>query len=120
MLNSAEHEISKAHSCKNIRKISLFGAQISLECCFLFINVKIPTIVGILTFMSRKNTCSAEHEKSFITSGPGEPAFNFYPFLTSGLVHPIIWMSPFLILGGSGECFHFYCILHRNSCEQRV
>ena len=24
--------------------------------CFLFINVKMPTIVGILTFMSRKNS----------------------------------------------------------------
>ena len=35
-------------------------------------NVKMPTIVGILTFMSRKNfmLCRVEHEKSFITSGP--------------------------------------------------
>ena len=36
------------------------------------INVKMPTIVGILTFMSRINfvlSC-VEHEKSFITSGP--------------------------------------------------
>ena len=30
-----------------------------------------PTIVDILTFMSRINLCSVEHEKSFITSGPG-------------------------------------------------
>ena len=32
-----------------------------------------PTIVGILTFMSRKNFMlnSVEHEKCFITSGPG-------------------------------------------------
>ena len=32
-----------------------------------------PTIVGILTFMSRINSCSAELsiKKSFITSGPG-------------------------------------------------
>ena len=39
---------------------------------FLFINVKMPTIVGILTFMSRKNFMlnRVEHEKSFITSGP--------------------------------------------------
>ena len=38
---------------------------------FLLINVKMPTIVGILTFMSRKNSMlnSVEHEKSFITSG---------------------------------------------------
>ena len=39
---------------------------------FLFINVKMPIIVGILTFMSRKIFMlnSVEHEKSFITSGP--------------------------------------------------
>ena len=32
-----------------------------------------PTIVGILTFMSGKNfmLSGAEHEKSFITLGPG-------------------------------------------------
>ena len=42
---------------------------------FLLINVKMPTIVGILTFKSRKNFMlnSVEHEKSFITSGPGLP-----------------------------------------------
>ena len=38
---------------------------------FPLINVKMPTIVGILTFMSRKKfTLSlGDHEKSFITSG---------------------------------------------------
>ena len=39
----------------------------------MLINVKMPTIVGILTFMSRINfvlSC-VEHGKSFITSGPG-------------------------------------------------
>ena len=36
---------------------------------FLLINVKMPTIVGILTFMSMKNniTCLSEPEKSWIT-----------------------------------------------------
>ena len=36
------------------------------------LNVKMPTIVGILTFMSRKNFMLSwiEHEKSFITSRP--------------------------------------------------
>ena len=40
---------------------------------FLLINVRIPTIVGILTFISKKNFMLswAEHGKSFITSGPG-------------------------------------------------
>ena len=38
---------------------------------FPLINVKMPTIVGILTFMSMKNSMLSwvEHEKSFITSG---------------------------------------------------
>ena len=37
----------------------------------MLINVKMPTIVGILTFMSRINFMLSlvEHEKSFITSG---------------------------------------------------
>ena len=39
---------------------------------FLLIKVKMPTIVGILTFMSRKNSCSAELSmKKNIASGPG-------------------------------------------------
>ena len=38
----------------------------------LLINVKMPTIVGILTFMSRINfvLSQVEHEKSFVISGP--------------------------------------------------
>ena len=38
----------------------------------MLINVKMPTIVDILTFMSRINSCSAELsiQKSIITSGP--------------------------------------------------
>ena len=40
---------------------------------FLLMNVKMPTIVGIFTFVSRKNfmLSSVEHEIIFITSGPG-------------------------------------------------
>ena len=48
----------------------------------LLINVKMPTIDGILTFMSRINFMLnlGEHEKRFITSGPGdELPFNFRP-----------------------------------------
>ena len=38
----------------------------------MLINVKMPTIVGILTFMSMINfVFSWVDEKSFITSGPG-------------------------------------------------
>ena len=43
----------------------------------LLIIVKMPTIVGILTFISRINFVLSwvEHEKSFITSGPGDIEF---------------------------------------------
>ena len=55
------------------QEIELFsGSDKPLMLFFMFINVKMPTIVGILTFMSRKNfmlSC-VEHEIFFITSGP--------------------------------------------------
>ena len=39
---------------------------------FLLIYVKVPIIVGILTFISRKNSCSAELSMNFFyNSGPG-------------------------------------------------
>ena len=42
---------------------------------FTLINDKMPTIVGILTFMSGKISMSTElsMKKSFITSGPDRP-----------------------------------------------
>ena len=55
-------------------KFSTFQAQISLECYFFLpIDDKMPTIVGILTFISRIifMLSLVEHEKSFITSDPG-------------------------------------------------
>ena len=56
VLNSVEHEILNAHKYKNIKKFGLFKAQLSLECYFSsLIHVKMPTIVGILTFMSGEN-----------------------------------------------------------------
>ena len=55
MLNSAEHEILNTHKCKNINSIiSLSCSDKLIMLFFLLINVKMPTIVGILTFMSRK------------------------------------------------------------------
>ena len=58
MLNSTEHEKYLALSLSNVVFIML-------------INVNMPTIVGILTFMSRINFMLSwvEHEK-FITSWP--------------------------------------------------
>ena len=75
MLNSAEQEILNAHKYKNRKKFSTFlGSYKLLMLFFLFINVKMPTIVGILIFMNRKNfmlNC-VEHEKQFYNLGPGK------------------------------------------------
>ena len=46
---------------------------------FLFMNVKMPMIVGILTFMGRKKFMKVEHEKNFITSGHGFERIKHYP-----------------------------------------
>ena len=55
MLNSVEHEILNAHNYKNIKKFGFFlGSDKPRMLFFQLINVKMPTIVGILTFMSRK------------------------------------------------------------------
>ena len=50
-------------------KYRLLALDLSDIVFIMLINVKMPTIVGILTFMSRIHSCSAG--KSFITSGPG-------------------------------------------------
>ena len=56
MLNSIKHEILNAHKYKAIKKFSFFsGSGWPRMLFFLLINVKMPTIVGILTFMSWKN-----------------------------------------------------------------
>ena len=55
MLNSVEHEILNAHKYEKYLEIELFsGSHKPRMLFFLFINVKMPTTVGILTFMSRK------------------------------------------------------------------
>ena len=72
MLNSAELEILNDPKYENIQHFS--GLDKPRMLFFLLINVEMPTTVGILTFMSRKHFMlnSVEHEKSFITSGPGQ------------------------------------------------
>ena len=56
VLNSVEHEILNAHKYKNVKKLGLFKARLSLECYFFpLIHVKMPPIAGILTFMSGEN-----------------------------------------------------------------
>ena len=51
MLNSVKHELLNAHEYINIKK---FSSDRPILLFFLLINVKMPRIVGILTFMSRK------------------------------------------------------------------
>ena len=90
--------------------IQLFPCSIQLSTKFiLLINVKIPTIVSILTFISMINTkserptanifficryfkflsswnfvlCWVEHEKSFITSGPSHIHLHVQYFLNT-------------------------------------
>ena len=54
MLNSTQHEIPTAHNNKNAEKyIYLFAFKLSDVVFIMLIKVKVPTIVGILTFMSR-------------------------------------------------------------------
>ena len=52
---STEHEILNAHKYKFIKKSAFSGSDKPGILFFLLINVKMPTIVGILTFMNRKN-----------------------------------------------------------------
>ena len=45
---------------KNIKKFGCLGSDKPRMLFFPLMNVKMPTIVGILTFMSRKISCSVE------------------------------------------------------------
>ena len=54
-LSSVEHKILSARKYKVTRNKVLILAQISLVPFFLLINVKMPIIVGILTFIKTKN-----------------------------------------------------------------
>ena len=53
MLNLVEHKILNAHMYKKSQEIQhLLGSDKLNMKFFLFINVKMPTIVGILTFLT--------------------------------------------------------------------
>ena len=54
MLNSAEHEILNAHKYLNIKKFGFLSSVKPRMVFFPLIHVKMPTTVGILTFMSGK------------------------------------------------------------------
>ena len=55
ILNSAEHEISTDHKKLKYRQIKILALSLSDAVFIMLINVKMPTIVGILKFMSRIN-----------------------------------------------------------------
>ena len=67
MPNSTEHRIS----LKFFKIKSFLAFKLSYVVFIMLINVKMPTIVGILTFKSMINFMLSwvEHKKSFITSG---------------------------------------------------
>ena len=60
LLSLANHVILNAHKIKMSTNAAFLGSDKPRILFFLLINVKMPTRVGILTFMSRKNSCLAE------------------------------------------------------------
>ena len=61
MLNSTEHEISTALKNFKCRKIvTILDFKLSDVVFIMLITVKMPTFVGILTFISMIDSCSAE------------------------------------------------------------
>ena len=78
MLNSAENEICSANKKLNTSNLNFLPVMQSWEWNFFQrINIKMPTNVGILIFISRKKFVLkwVEYEKSFITSGPELSSF---------------------------------------------
>ena len=74
VLNSAENEICYAYKNINTNNLNFFFCKTELSMkFFLLINIKMPTIVCILIFINRQKfkVNWVEHEKSFITWGPG-------------------------------------------------
>ena len=57
MLNSAKHEILNVHTYKTVKKFrtDFSGSSKHRMLFILLINIKMPIIVGILTFMNRKS-----------------------------------------------------------------
>ena len=70
---SAQLSILSTHKYKNTKEIIFSGSDKPRMLFSL-------TIVGILTFTSRKKSCSAELSMIFITSGPEETNVTFMSF----------------------------------------
>ena len=73
MLNSAENEICSAYEKLNTSNLNFLPAQQNWAWnFFLLINIKMPSTVGILISISRKNVMLnwVEYEKMFYNLGP--------------------------------------------------
>ena len=100
MLNSAENKTCSAYIQKiNANNLYFFSCKAELNMkFFVLINIKMPTIVGILIFISTKNSCSTElsmkmfynlrprfHELSraqdFVNGWKDSPLFRLIPLL---------------------------------------
>ena len=69
MLSSTEHEITTAHKNQNRNNKEFFIAlKLSAVVLTLLKNIKMPTIIGILTFMSSIISCSADEMNFFVIS----------------------------------------------------
>ena len=75
----------------------------------MLINLKMPTIVGILTFMSRINfvLSRVEHEKSFITSGPELKAQEGFKYWQWSVVSSHIQSSNLSLMSVDLLCTNF-------------
>ena len=77
MLNSTEHGISILINLKCLKIKTFLAFRCSDVAFIMLINIKMPTIVGILTFMSMINFMLRLVEQDFFYNlGPGE--FNAY------------------------------------------
>ena len=93
------------------KEVSRFKSDVVF---IMLINVKMPTVVGILTLMSRINFLLSwvEHEKSFITSGPGAGIIfegdseRFAQFSAKNLIE----------IGLMGEKSHGKMVLNKGFC----
>ena len=80
MLNSAEHEIFSANKYENANDSYLLAEKFS---CSAMFSKKEFAVVSNVRFISRKKfmLSSVEHEKIFITSGPGVSVYVRCPSL---------------------------------------
>ena len=54
IFNSAKHVMLNAHEYQSIKNFSFLGSDKPRMLYFPALNIKVPTIVGILKFMSRE------------------------------------------------------------------